>query len=207
VIYSDEMAASSRDMSLATVFAVLAVGFLFVLSFRSFTKPALAVLCLVLALCWTFGATTLFIGHLNIFAMVFGVVLVGLGIDFGIHLLSHYRSGMNRGMGVSDALLETYTEIGMGTILGAVTTAAALSTAAFTDFLGLAELGLICGMGIGFCLLAMLIVFPAMLVLHDQRRVGNGDPALREAALEPDADSVAHPATSRGARVAALGVM
>jgi hypothetical protein len=207
VIYSDEMAASSRDMSLATVFAVLAVGFLFVMSFRSFSKPALAVLCLVLALCWTFGATTLFIGHLNIFAMVFAVVLVGLGIDFGIHLLSHYRNGINHGLGVSDALVETYAEIGMGTVLGAVTTAAALSTAAFTDFLGLSELGLICGMGIGFCLLAMLIVFPAMLVLHDQRRVGNGDPALRETMRESDAKAVERPAISRGARVAALGVV
>lgn len=205
VIYSDEMRASSRDMAVATIFAVLAVGMMFVLAFRSLRRPGLAVLCLLLALCWTFGLTTLIIGHLNIFAMVFAVVLVGLGIDFGIHLLSHYRHGISHGLSVHDALVETYAEIGMGTVLGAVTTAAALSTAAFTDFLGLSELGLICGWGIGFCLLAMLIVFPATLVILDARRVGDGNPALR-AAMRDVQGPETRPATSRGARVAALAV-
>ncbi|MCC7510573.1 MAG: MMPL family transporter [Planctomycetes bacterium] len=204
VIYSDEMAASSRDMTWATIFSVVAVGLMFIIAFRSFVRPMLAVLCLVLALAWTFGATTLLIGHLNIFAMVFAVVLVGLGIDFGIHLLSHYRQGIAHGLSVREALTETYAEIGMGTVLGAVTTAAALSTAALTDFLGLAELGLICGMGIVCCLLAMLVVFPAMLVLLDARRVGQGNPALRATMRDQDAKPAPRPATSTGARLAAL---
>ncbi|MBK8205372.1 MAG: MMPL family transporter [Planctomycetes bacterium] len=207
VIYSDEMAASSRDMTWATIFAVVAVGLMFIFAFRSFVRPMLAVLCLVLALAWTFGATTLLIGHLNIFAMVFAVVLVGLGIDFGIHLLSHYRQGIAHGLSVREALTETYAEIGMGTVLGAVTTAAALSTAALTDFLGLAELGLICGMGIVCCLVAMLVVFPAMLVLLDSRRVGQGNPALRATMRDQDAQPAPRPAASRGARLAALLVV
>ncbi|MCA8916333.1 MAG: MMPL family transporter [Planctomycetes bacterium] len=208
VIYSDEMAASSRDMTIATVFAIFAVGLMFVFAFRSFVRPALAVISLVLALCWTIGATTLLIGHLNIFAMVFGVVLVGLGIDFGIHLLAHYRHGIERGMGVRDALVEVYREIGMGTVLGAVTTAAALSTAAFTDFLGLAELGIICGIGIMLCLVAMLLVFPAMLVVVDSRRLGDGDPALRDTMAAQDSAQAAepHPAAGRGHKLGALVV-
>ena len=209
VIYSDEMAASGRDMTIATLFAIAAVGLMFVLAFRSFLRPALAVFSLVLALCWTIGATTLLIGHLNIFAMVFGVVLVGLGIDFGIHLLAHYRHGLERGLGVRNTLVEVYSEIGMGTVLGAVTTAAALSTAALTDFLGLAELGIICGIGIIFCLIAMLIVFPALLVVVDKRRVGDGNPALGEAtSASEEHELVKRPARSLfsklGATVVAL---
>lgn len=204
VIYSDEMAASGRDMTIATLFAIAAVGLMFVVAFRSFLRPALAVFSLVLALCWTIGATTLLIGHLNIFAMVFGVVLVGLGIDFGIHLLAHYRHGLERGLGVRDTLVEVYSEIGMGTVLGAVTTAAALSTAALTDFLGLAELGIICGIGIIFCLIAMLIVFPAMLVVVDKRRVGDGNPALRDTMAEQQGEAlVKRPARSKTSRLGA----
>lgn len=199
VIYSDEMASSSRDMTIATVLAILGVGLMFVVAFRSVLRPLLAVVSLVLALCWTVGATTLTIGHLNIFAMVFGVVLVGLGIDFGIHLLSHYRNAISHGLTVREALVEVYGEIGMGTVLGALTTAVALSTAALTDFLGLAELGLICGMGILMCLVAMLVVFPAMLVLVDSRRVGEGNPALRETMRAQDAKPAAPP--SRASRV------
>lgn len=198
VIYSDEMEASGQDMTVATLFAIGAVGLMFVLAFRSLVRPALAVLSLVLALCWTIGATTLLIGHLNIFAMVFGVVLVGLGIDFGIHLLAHYRHGLERGLGVRETLVEVYSEIGMGTVLGAVTTAAALSTAALTDFLGLAELGLICGIGIVFCLVAMLVVFPALLVIVDKRRVGDGDPALRDTMAEREGEQMTERRPARG---------
>ena len=207
VIYSDEMAASSRDMTIATIFAIVAVGLMFVLAFRSFVRPALAVFSLLLALSWTIGATTLLIGHLNIFAMVFGVVLVGLGIDFGIHLLAHYRHGLERGMAVREALVEVYREIGMGTVLGAITTAAALSTAVFTDFLGLAELGIICGIGIMLCLVAMLVVFPAMLVVIDTRRVGDGNPALRSTATDLEAQPDAHPAAGRIHKFGALIVV
>jgi hopanoid biosynthesis associated RND transporter like protein HpnN len=201
VIYSDEMASSSRDMSIATIFSLFAVGLLFIIAFRSVVRPLLAVLCLILALCWTIGATTLLIGHLNIFALVFGVVLVGLGIDFGIHLLAHYRDGLRRGLGVRDALLVVYREIGMGTVLGAVTTAAAVSTAALTDFLGLAELGIICGIGLLLCLLVMLVVFPAMLAIVDTRRVGEGDPALLATMAKREA---APPARVRRSKVGAL---
>lgn len=170
VIYSDEMETSSRDMTIATIVAILAVGLMFILVFKSVVRPLLAVGSLVLALAWTFGATTLVIGHLNIFAMVFSVVLVGLGIDFGIHILAHYRDGLQRRLSVHDSMRMVYSECGSATVVGAFTTAAALATAAFTDFIGLAELGIICGMGIGFCLLAMLLVFPAMLVLADGRK-------------------------------------
>jgi len=200
VIYSDEMASSSRDMTIATLLAIFGVGLMFVIAFRSLLRPLLAVVSLVVALCWTLGATTLVIGHLNIFAMVFGVVLVGLGIDFGIHLLSHYRNAIGHGLTVREALVEVYGEIGMGTVLGALTTAAALSTAALTEFLGLAELGLICGMGIMMCLIAMLILFPAMLVLVDSRRVGEGNPALRESMRVQD--SGPPPPKLKSARVA-----
>lgn len=206
VIYSDEMASSGRDMTWATVFAVVAVGLMFVLAFRSVARPLLAVLCLMLALAWTFGLTTLVIGHLNIFAMVFAVVLVGLGIDFGIHLLAHYLSGLARGLSVREALVEVYAEIGMGTVLGALTTALALSTAALTDFLGLAELGLICGMGILCCLAAMMLVFPALLVLLDARRVGDGNENLRALARD-HALKAEPPAKGKTGLFSALAVM
>ncbi|MCC6573768.1 MAG: MMPL family transporter [Planctomycetes bacterium] len=179
-IYSDEMASTNRDMTNATIFSLIGVGLLFIVMFRSVVRPLLAVLTLVMAIIWTVGATTLLIGHLNIFAMVFGVVLVGLGIDFGIHVLNHYRYGLARGLSVREALADTYGEIGMGTFTGAATTAAALATAVFTDFRGLSELGIICGVGIMLCLIGMLVVFPAMLVLFDRKRLDHGDDELRE---------------------------
>ncbi|MHC4840279.1 MAG: MMPL family transporter [Planctomycetota bacterium] len=200
VIYSDEMETSSRDMTFATIIAIFAVGLMFILAFKSVVRPLLAVASLVLALAWTFGATTLVIGHLNIFAMVFSVVLVGLGIDFGIHILAHYRDGLARGLSVHDSLRMVYTECGSATVVGAFSTAAALTTAALTDFVGLAELGIICGMGITFCLISMLFVFPALLVLVDGRRLKDRTDVEDVHADSGKNQDVDRPATSKGAK-------
>ncbi len=208
-IYSDEMDTTGRDMARATVLSLIGVGLLFIIMFRSVVRPLLAVFSLALAIIWTVGATTLLIGHLNIFAMVFGVVLVGLGIDFGIHLLNHYRHGLGRGLTVREALADTYGEIGMGTVIGALTTAAALSTASLTEFRGLAELGLICGIGIVLCLIAMLVVFPALLVLYDRKRLDQCDANLRQTMREHEVREIEQaraqqaPPASRSARAAA----
>jgi predicted RND superfamily exporter protein len=66
VIEADEMAVAQRDMTLATVVAVLGVAVLFVAFFRGFIPPALATITLLIGVCWSLGVTTLAIWHLNI---------------------------------------------------------------------------------------------------------------------------------------------
>lgn len=192
-IYSDEMASTDRDMLRATILSLVAVTLMFAAWFRGLTKPLYAMLTLGLALVWTLGATTLVIGHLNIFSMVFMPVLVGLGIDYGIQKLNNYQMGMRRGLSVRDALTDTYSEIGIGTITCAVTAAAALGTAALTGFMGLAELGIISAMGIMLCLFAMMFVLPAMLTLHDRKRLNEGNKILIAAMAERKALELEHP--------------
>ncbi len=192
-IYSDEMSSSDRDMLRATILSLIAVTLLFAAWFRGLIKPLYAMFTLGIALVWTVGATTLVIGHLNIFSMVFMPVLVGLGIDYGIQKLNNYQMGMRRGLSVRDALTDTYSEIGIGTITCAITAAAALGTAALTGFLGLAELGIISAMGIMLCLVAMMIVLPAILALHDRRYLETGNAALAQVILEKKVEELSRP--------------
>jgi hopanoid biosynthesis associated RND transporter like protein HpnN len=195
-IYSDEMASTDRDMLRATILSLIAVLILFAAWFRGLIKPLYAMFSLGIALVWTLGATTLVIGHLNIFSMVFMPVLVGLGIDYGIQKLNNYQMGILRGLSVRDALTDTYSEIGVGTITCAITAAAALGTAAFTGFMGLAELGIISAMGIMLCLVSMMIVLPALLALHDRKRLRQGNPVLLAVMAERKAIEIEQPEKS-----------
>lgn len=192
-IYSEEMASTDRDMVRATLLSLFAVTLMFAAWFRGLVKPLYAMLSLALALVWTLGATTLVIGHLNIFSMVFMPVLVGMGIDYGIQKLNNYQMGLARGLSVRDALTDTYSEIGIGTITCAVTAAAALGTAALTGFRGLAELGIISAMGIMLCLLSMMFVLPAMLALHDRKRLNEGNKVMMAAMADLAARELEHP--------------
>ncbi len=74
------------------------------------------------------------------------------------------------GYGRDAALLGTAVSVGPGIVTGVLTTAVAFYTASFTEFTGIAELGLIAGGGIVLCGLASLVVLPALFRLSDPVR-------------------------------------
>ena len=84
---------------------------------------------------------TLVVGHLNILTIVFTTILIGLGIDFGIHILERYKEERMSGSNALNALQKTVQGTGRGNFAGAVTTALAFGGMIFTDFIGIVELG------------------------------------------------------------------
>jgi hopanoid biosynthesis associated RND transporter like protein HpnN len=170
VLAADEMAASNRDMNTATALAVAAVAVLFVISFKSFTRPVLAVLSLIMGISWTYGFVAVAIGKLNLLSIVFAIILVGASIEYGIHVVARYQEELSHHRHIDEAVKRMLSAVGMADMTSALTTAAAFATLLFTNFLALQQLGAIAGIGIVFCLAAMLVVLPAMLVIRDHKR-------------------------------------
>ncbi|MHC4994144.1 MAG: MMPL family transporter [Planctomycetota bacterium] len=177
VIEADETLMSMTDSTICSIIAVSAISVLLVVSFGSWRLPLVMVLALGLGVAWSFGFLTLSIGHLQVLSVVFTVILLGLGIDFGIHLISRYeliRADYPAGPeGFRLAMTRTLQSTGPGMFTGAVTTALAFSTTTLTDFTGMAEMGLIAGVGVMLCLLAMMTALPAImrLVQHEATHV------------------------------------
>lgn len=167
---SDEMMAVQRDTALATGLALIGVAVLFIVAFRQIGRPLLVVSMLVIALGWTLGLTTLTVGHLNILSVSFLPMLVGLGIDFGIHLMARFGEERTRQSHFDTALCTAYVRTGPGVAVAAVTTAMAFYAVMLADFKGLAELGFIAGTGLLLCLVASFTVLPAMLALYERHR-------------------------------------
>jgi len=169
VFQADEMMTTDRDMRQATIAALIGVFVLFVLFFRRLVRPLLAVATLAVAIVLTFGVVSVTIGYLTLLSIVFAAMLVGLGIDFGIHFVARYQEELAAGSDVRDAIRTTIETTGAGIGTGAVTTAAAFFTTLFVDFAGLRELGFIAGAGVLLCFVAMVTLLPALLVLVDGR--------------------------------------
>ncbi|MEC7641833.1 MAG: MMPL family transporter [Nitrospinota bacterium] len=170
VIASDEMVVTLDDVTQATQIALVGVALLFVVVFRGVVKPLLAIFSLVIAICWAMGFTTLTVGHLNILSVVFTTILIGLGIDFGVHIIERYREERSSGKDIPTSLEKTIRGTGMGNFSGAITTAIAFGAMTLTDFQGIAELGWIAGGGILLCFAAMIILLPALLTLEEKKR-------------------------------------
>lgn len=175
VLQADEMATTERDMMRASILAVALVAILFITVIGGVWRSLAALLALGVGIGWTFGLTTLVIGQLNLLSIVFTLVLVGVGIDFGVHLIARYKEFL-RSEGVERAIEHAVGTTGRGNVTGAVTSSAAFLMSLFTEFQGLRELGFIAGSGLLLCLVSMTVVLPALLMIYE-RRWGQGRPA------------------------------
>jgi len=166
VLQADELATSDADMTRSASIAFVVIAILFMISFRNFRRPFFAALAFLIAFAWTYGAAALLVGRLNLLSIVFMLVLVGVGFDYGIHVVARWTEARRRSSPRA-AVTETLRTAGVGNFFGAVTSAGVFLLALATDFGGLRELGVVAGVGLLLCVLAMSVVLPAILLLAE----------------------------------------
>lgn len=175
VLDVDEGLVSTSDSYNATVISLVLVTLVFAWAFREFYRPLMAVFTLILGVGWTMGFTTLAVGHLNLLTVTFCTILIGLGIDFGIHFIYRYDEERVAGLASLEAMQATLSGAGRENLTGALSTAIAFWVLILTDFIGIAELGIIAGTGIMLCYLAMALVLPSLLFIQERFK---GDKAV-----------------------------
>ena len=170
VIEYDEMRISQWDMLWTNVASLAGCVLLFVAGYGGIRHAGMAAAVLLVGMAWSFAFVTLAIGHLNILSSAFAIVLIGLGIDFGIHYAACYLKLRGQGLGCRAALVQTAREVGPGVVTSGVTTAAAFFMAGMTQFVGVRELGIIAGGGILLCVLSAIVVLPPLILVCDRER-------------------------------------
>ncbi|MEL6335988.1 MAG: MMPL family transporter, partial [Pseudomonadota bacterium] len=138
------------------------------------SRVGLALSCVLVTLVLTTGAAAVLVGALNLISIAFVVLMVGLGIDFAIHLMTHLDEDAGRGLDADQALQATAGSIGGALALSAVTTSLAFMAFTTTDFVGMAQLGVIGGAGVLIALLVTLTLIPAALRLRPTLLRGHG---------------------------------
>jgi len=92
------------------------------------------------------------------------VLFIGLGVDFSIHLGMHFQEEIRRGKDPIGALRAAIDEVGGSLLICTLTTAIGFYAFVPTDYLGVAELGLISGTGMFVILAQNLTLLPALLL-------------------------------------------
>ena len=164
VLDYDEMVQSQKDTTLASVVAMVLCALIFIYGYNETGRPVKATICLVVGLGYTMAFTTLTIGHLNILTITFVPMLIGLAIDFGVHLITRYEEELHHGKTEPEALRKAMVFTGQGIFTGALTTAGAFLAMYFTNFQGIKEMGIICGGGLLVCFIPMMTMLPVMLL-------------------------------------------
>ncbi len=159
-----------RDTSRLSAVSFLLVLILFAASFAEVSRPLMAALTLAVSAVFVVGVVAVFPGHLTLVSATFFSALFGLGIDYGTYVVDRFEEHLAEGRPEREALVAAVRELGPGLTTGALTTAMAFYTMAFSGFRGFQELGFIGGTGILLALLLMVTLLPALLILSGGRR-------------------------------------
>jgi uncharacterized protein len=173
VIEHDEMIQSQKDTTLASIVALVLCALIFIYGYSETGRPIKATLCLVVGLAYTLAFATLTVGHLNILTITFVPILIGLAIDFGVHLVTRYEEELRHGKTKEAALAKAMVFTGQGIFVGALTTAGAFLAMSFTNFRGIQEMGIICGGGLMVCFVPMITLLPVLLLRGRQNVINH----------------------------------
>lgn len=163
----DKMAMGDIFMTAALTFALIFV--LLFVSFRSISLPLLSIVPIVLGIIATAGFTYVLFGALGMVTMIFAVLLLGLGVDFSIHLLSRFKDEMQEGFGVQEAFRNTLCHTGKAVIVGCVTTAVAFGALSLSKTQAMFEMGIISAAGLLITLVCVFFTLPALVTLRLRR--------------------------------------
>jgi uncharacterized protein len=148
-----------------TIITVVLIVLWLVLAVRRIRYILAILLTLVLGLLVTTGFAAAAIGTLNLISVAFAVLFVGLAIDFAIQISVRYRDERRLSGSAETALVQTLIKAGASVLLAAVATSAGFFAFVPTSFVGVAELGLIAGVGMLIAFACSITFLPAMITL------------------------------------------
>lgn len=169
---AEELQSVSTGIGLSFLMSLIAVAVLLLFCYRSISLSVITLIALLITLTLTAGFAAATVGQLNLISVAFTVLLVGLGLDFAIHLLLHLQEHRFAGQDTPRALRASLREVGPGLFLAAITTSIAFFSFIPTKFEGIAQLGVIAGAGVLIALVVSVTFVPAALGVYPRSTAG-----------------------------------
>lgn len=148
---------------------------------RTVADMLLTMATIVMAIVWMNGAAVLLgpgyaglVGPLTEVTQIVPVLLIGLGVDYAIHLTSRYREEVATGADVGESVGRAVTTVGVALALATVTTAVGFLTNVVNPVPALKDFGVLAAVGIIASFVLMLTFVPAVRLLLDRRAEGLG---------------------------------
>ncbi len=167
---SDEQFASlTQGLVVGSIVSVILIALWLFLALRSWRLIIPILATLILGLCLTISFAAIAIGVMNLISVAFAILFIGLAVDFAIQFCVRLRDVRHQTADLALAIPETARQAGGQIALAAAATASGFLAFAPTAFVGVAELGIIAGVGMIIAFFCTIIFLPALLALFRPR--------------------------------------
>ena len=154
-----------KDMNFTTLVSSVGVLLLLALTFASAFLTLVALVPLLVSALFTVAWAKFSTGGFNLVTTFLPSLVLGLGIDFSIHLLARYVEERNAGRSVGRALDIAIHKKGEASLFATLTTAAVFVSLLISRSRALAEMGVIMSLGIVLAYLAAMVLTPSLIAL------------------------------------------
>lgn len=182
VIFSDVLPASWAQADIGTVLRYGVLFYIAAFLMWTFTSPRfrrttadtlLTFMTIMFAIQWMNGYGRIRFEDASPMVQILPILLIGLGVDYAIHMTARYRQEIHGGRSVDDSVSMAIRTVGVALALATVTTAVGFLTNVFNDLPALAEFGELAAIGIATSFVLMLTFVPAVRELLDRRAERN----------------------------------
>ncbi len=155
----------NADMLRTTIISSIGVFLIFLLAFGSVFYSIVAVVPLLISVALTMAWAKACVGGFNLVTTFLPALVLGLGIDYAIHLISRYAEERNRGRSLNRALYAAVLHKGTASFGAATTTSFVFLGLLTARSRGLFEMGAITSVGVMISFLVTLLLLPALITL------------------------------------------
>lgn len=158
-------AAVNRDMLRTTIISSVGVFAIFILAFGSFFYSIIAVIPLLVSVVLTMAWAKFAVGGFNLVTTFLPALVLGLGIDYAIHIISRYAEERGKGRSLNRSLRTAVVSKGKASLFAAITTALVFLGLLTSRSRALFEMGAITSVGVILAFLTTLFLLPALITL------------------------------------------
>ncbi len=155
----------NADMLRTTIISSVGVFVIFLIAFGSFYYGVVAVIPLLISVVLTMCWAKLAVGGFNLVTTFLPALVLGLGIDYAIHIISRYAEERGNGKSLNRALYAAILYKGEASFYAALTTSLVFVGLLTAHSRALFEMGAITSVGVLIAFLATLILLPALITL------------------------------------------
>lgn len=157
----------AHDALFTLLMAAFIILILLFIMEKSFTKGLVVFSPLMIGLIWTLGTLGWLGIPLSIATVGLGAMILGLGVEYGVFMLTRYKEERDRGENQLDSLLVAVPGVGSAIFGSGLTTIAGFLALTFSIMPMMQHLGESLALGIAFSLIAAIFVAPVIIILEE----------------------------------------
>ena len=157
------------SIAIAVFFVIVLVGGI-LRSLKSGFFAAIPIIATIILLFGFMGLTGI---SLNIATVLVASVALGIGIDYAIHIISHFKTSFKKNNDVYAAVQESILVSGKAIIINVISVSAGFLVLVFSDMVPLQYFGLLIALSMVSSCLGALTLLPSLLILMNKKNSSN----------------------------------